>query len=175
MRPSSLPDVPGIGPGSFGRLLPGPSLPGAIMSTVQSLQAKDRWDLCTAIGNHLGVDKRFIHDRLWAKMKEHEITDDAAAGVMVALDMIRSWPEMSEESRDSFKRYWEGSEYREESRTPQRNPVSAATSPDDSPKGNAKTAVEKLRLAFWFIDKMGGAEKARKALDLAERTITELE
>lgn len=115
------------------------------MSEVQKATAKARWELCGRLAAMLGCGKTHVHDKLYSKLKERELVDAVLAGEQGAVAAVKAWPEFYDEG----VKLW-------------------------MPKKQTPTAMEKLKIAQWFVDKMGGMEQAKKALFALERLDQEL-
>ncbi len=113
------------------------------MSSLQSEKATKRWADCATAATALGCGKTHVHDKLYARLKQEGLLDDLLKGGEAAsevVDIVRAWPEFNVESVTGWQ-----------------------SSTDDVPR----TPVEKVKVAMWFIRKMGGVEAARKSIDAA--------
>lgn len=111
------------------------------------MNAKQRWSDCRIIAEHLGCGKTHVHDRLYSRIKREELLNDAIGGVPTAIETIQSWPEFNEREREN---HWQ-------------------------PNPEVRGGAERLKLALWFITKIGSVEKAKRAVDLAVQVLEELD
>lgn len=123
------------------------------MSAAQSVGAKTRWELCAKLADKLATDKHHVHNKLYSRLQAEGLTDAVLADDPAALDAVMGWPEYADRQSSGW--------------TPR------LSTGEDRSKGYA--AVDRMKLTFWFVEKMGGFDKARKVLDLAERMAQELD
>jgi hypothetical protein len=141
-----------------------PPDPEEEMSTVQSLTAKKRWEDCASVARNYGLDKQFVHDRLYGPLKAGGLLERAVRGDQGMSDVITVLQNSVEPTRHEG---W--------SPAPGAPPAGRCPPPSDVPPASGKSKVDRLKLALWFIEKMGGADKARKVIDLAVQVCEEME
>lgn len=117
------------------------------MSTLASDKAISRWEKCRLAAEKLGCGKTHVHDKLYGRLCREDLLHRVIEGNEQAIETVKAWDEYSQESMSQ----WQSSD-------------------TDVPK----TAVEKIKVAMWFIRKMGGAEKAKKAIDATVALQSEL-
>lgn len=107
----------------------------------RNAMGRERWAQCTKIANRLGITKNQVHQYLWAEIKSREWVELAIDGNADILTRIRQLPEWAK--------------------------MEAAPEPGWQPAPEINTSQDQIRTALWFIGKVGGAEKAKKAIDAA--------
>jgi hypothetical protein len=115
------------------------------VSAASSVAAKQRWEACDAIAELLNCGKTHVHNKLYSRIVSEQLLDNLLAGDADAIAAVKAWPEFGEEQPRLYVQ-----------------------------KERAVTGLDTLKLAMWFIAKVGGVEKARRAIDYAERIESEL-
>lgn len=137
----------------------------ASVGEAQKLTMKENWIICEAIARHLGCGKHEVFNHCLRRLKEAGLFMAAAKGDEKALLMARGFL-----PSDRARRLWNEAD---------KGAARVATVIDEHQKRPPIKDVDdvptKMKLAFLFLEKMGSAEKAHKAIDLAAQAVLHLD
>lgn len=109
------------------------------------------WQLCERLGSVLDITKHQVFTYLFSFIKENDLAERILNRDPEALSIIYN--------SVGWKRMIEVIEYEEK----------------EEKEEKELTNSNKVKIAFWFIDKCGGTDKAKKALNAAIKALSEFE
>lgn len=104
----------------------------------------DRWAKSAAIAEHLKIDMKTVFRKLLPEIEKYKLVDEAVQGSEATIAAIKSWaiwPEILKTAK-------------------------AQQSAKEKP-----TPTGKLKIALWYVDKIGDHEQARKLVDIAIKSL----
>jgi hypothetical protein len=120
-----------------------------------SRKGKQRWKDCEAIAEKLDITKYQVSSYLYGDIAQADKLELAKAGDSSTMDWIKTTP--------GWKRMLQDKQNEEEQAERIRLHKPSRKVDNDMPE----TADEKLRVAMWYLRKMGSFEDAKAALEIA--------
>lgn len=149
----------------------------------QRAQMQARWRTSEIIADNLGIDKSVVYNKLLAEIINMNLLDGAIRGNDYDLKTIRAseaWNKLTKEEK-AGSGYDDDAEFarlvaalsdepEEEVIEEQEEPQHEFTTDNADNKKN----IAKLKLAFWYIDKVGDVDEARRLIDVAITSLNSL-
>lgn len=151
----------------------------------QRAQMQARWRTSEIIAEHLGIDKSVVYNKLLADIINMNILDGAMRGNDYDLKTIRAseaWNKLTKEEK-AGSGYDDDAEFArlvaalsdetdetEEAVEEQEEPSHEFTTNYTDDKSN----IAKLKLAFWYIDKVGNIDLAKRLVEIATTSLEAL-